>query len=203
MKAFLSFTAMFIGLAVTACAHAQSNEPSTAGWATPTAVARAFQQACVLTGAEEPASVDWALSQGFEPADALRGNVDELLAGKPGSVLAAPGTQSRVLLAVAPGRHCTVWAERVSGPALRLAVMESLQSLTASAGRLELQVDRSIERAGAWRNQMQWRFRATGGTGYLGLGAITTLSDAPATQALHAAPMAATPAYAPDGMPMR
>ncbi|HEX3141985.1 MAG TPA: hypothetical protein VHQ87_18155 [Rhizobacter sp.] len=187
----------------TACAQAAAAEPALSFWATPLSVARAFQQACVLTGGEEAAAVDWALSQGFEPAEASRGNVDGLLSGQPGSVLAAPGTRGRVLLAAASGRQCTVWADQMPGPALRNAVIEALSTLTSKGARLELQADRNFERAGAWRNQMQWRYRAVGASGDLGLGAVTTLTDSPATQALHAAPLPTTPAFAPDGMPMR
>jgi len=50
---------------------------------------------------------------------------------------------------------------------------------------------------------MQWRYRPVGVIGDLGLGAITTLSDTPGTQALNAAPLPATPAFAPDGLPTR
>jgi hypothetical protein len=191
---------LFSGIA---SAQATPTEAPLSAWATPQAVARTFQQACVLTGGEETAAVDWALAQGFEPADALRGNVDGLLSGQPGSVLAAPGTRGRVLLAAATGRQCTVWVDQMAGPALRTAVMEALNALTSKGARLQLGVDRNFERAGAWRNQLQWRYRAVGTTLDLGLGAITTLSDNPATQALHLAPLPATPAFAPDGLPTR
>jgi hypothetical protein len=184
-------------------AQAAPTEPALSFWATPQAVARTFAQACVLTGGEEAAAVDWALSQGFEPAEASRGKVDGLLAGQPGSVLAAPGTRGRVLLAAASGRQCAVWVDQMEGPALRNAVIEALSALTSKGARLQLHVDRNIERAGAWRNQMQWRYRAVGASGDLGLGAVTTLSDKPATQALNAAPLPASPAFAPDGMPTR
>jgi hypothetical protein len=180
-----------------------AQEPPLSAWATPQGVARTFQQACVMTGGDESAAVDWALSQGFEPADAMRGNVDGLLSGQPGSVLAAPGTRGRVLLAAAKGRQCTVWADQTAGPALRSAVIEALAALTSKGARLQLVVDRNFERAGAWRNQMQWRYRPVGVIGDLGLGAITTLSDTPGTQALNAAPLPATPAFAPDGLPTR
>jgi hypothetical protein len=190
------------GLAV--CAQAQSaTEPALSPWATPQGVARIFQQACVLTGAEEGAAVDWALSQGFEPVDPLRGNMDGLLSGQPGSVLAAPGTRGFVLLAAATGRQCTVWVDHMAGPPLRFAVMAALSALEGKGAKLQLGVDRNFERAGAWRNQMQWRYRAVGASGDLGLGAITTLGDSPATQALNAAPLPATPAFAPDGLPTR
>lgn len=189
-------------MCVGASAQAEK-EPPLSAWATPQGVARTFAQACIVTGAEEAAAVDWALAQGFEPAEMTRGNVDGLLSGNPGSVLAAPGTQGRVLLAAATGRQCTVWVDQMPGPALRTAVAEAVSVLAGKGNRVQLQADRNFERAGAWRNQMQWRYRAVGASGDMGLGAITTLSDNPGTQALHAAPMPATPAIAPDGMPTR
>jgi hypothetical protein len=188
---------------VSAQAPPADREPPLSAWATPQGVARTFAQACVLTGGDEAAAVDWALSQGFEPGEAQRANVDGLLSGQPGSVLAAPGTRGRVLLAAAAGRQCTVWADQTSGPALRSAVIDALSALAGKGARLQLGVDRNFERAGAWRNQLQWRYRAVGVTAELGLGAITTLSDSPATQALNAAPLPATPAFAPDGLPTR
>lgn len=203
-RAFAATRLATAALMVWGAAWAQAPaEPALSEWATPGGVARAFQQACVLTGGDEAAAVDWALSQGFEPAEVVRGNVDGLLSGAPGSVLAAPGTQGRVLLAAATGRQCTVWADQMSGPALRTAVAEAVSSLTAKGSRVQLQADRNFERAGAWRNQMQWRYRAVGASGDLGVGAVTTLSDIPGTQALHAAPLPATPAFAPDGLPTR
>jgi hypothetical protein len=207
MRAFAPNGFTFFGaLLAWSAASAQTTEAPElplSFWATPSAVARTFAQACVLTGGEEVAAVDWALSQGFDPAEASRGNVDGLLAGQPGSVLAAPGTRGRVLLAAAKGGRCTVWVDQMAGPLLRNAVIESLNSLSSKGARLQLQADRNFERAGAWRNQMQWRYRAVGASGDLGLGAVTTLSDSLATQALHAAPLPATPAFAPDGMPLR
>lgn len=186
-----------------AFAQPEAEAPLSA-WATPQGAARVFQQACVLTGAGEAAAVDWALGQGFEPVDPMRGSMDGLLAGRAGSVLAAPGTQGRVLLATASGRQCTVWAEQMNGPAVRTAALEVLSSLKFKGARVQVGVDRNFERAGAWRNQMQWRFRAVGASEDLGLGAITTLGDTPGTQGLHASPLPpAPPAYAPDGVPTR
>jgi hypothetical protein len=184
-------------------AMAQDDPGASSAWATPQGVARIFQQACVATNAEASAAVDWALGQGFEPTEATRGNMDGLLSGQPGSVLAAPGTKGRVLLAAATGRVCTVWVDQMPGPALRSAVIDALNTLAMRGARLQLGVDRNFERAGAWRNQMQWRYRAVGASGDLGLGAITTLGDGQGTQALNAAPLPATPAYAPDGMTTR
>lgn len=179
------------------------DEPPLSAWATPQGVARAFQQACVLTGAEEPAAIDWALTEGFEPADQIRGNLDGLLSGQAGSVLAAPGTRGRVLLVAAQGRICTVWADQVSGPALRSAVAEMLGTLGSKGFRVQQLSDRNFERAGAWRNQTQWRVHAGGASVDLGVNSVTTLSDAPGTQAVHAEPLPMTPAYAPDGLPTR
>ncbi|MET0332636.1 MAG: hypothetical protein ABW190_00075 [Rhizobacter sp.] len=187
---------------ISGAAFAQ-DDASLSAWASPQGVARIFQQACVQTNAEEVAAVDWALSQGFDPVDPMRGSMDGLLAGQPGSVLAAPGTKGRVMLAAATGRQCTVWVEQISGPSVRMAVVEALGALSSKGAKLQLGVDRNFERAGAWRNQMQWRYRAVGASGDLGIGAITTLGDNPGTQGLNVAPLPATPAFAPDGLPTR
>ena len=168
-------------------------------WATPQGVATLFHQACVRTEAQNDAAVDWALTQGFEPLDALSGSAQDLLEGQPGTVLASPDSQGRVLLVIAQDRRCTVWAQRISGPALRLAVAEVMGRVNASGARAQLQLERNIERSGAWRNQMQWRFRAVGGSLEFGLGAVTTLTAAPATQALNMAPWHVV-APSPDGM---
>lgn len=183
-------------------AFAQTEAPLSL-WGTPQGTAQLFQQACLTTGAEESAAVDWALSQGFEPVDPLRGSMDGLLAGQPGTVLVAPGTQGRVMLAAATGGQCTVWAEQMAGPPTRWAMLDALSSLANKGAKVQLGVDRNFERAGAWRNQLQWRYRAVGASGDLGVGAITTLGDTPGTQGLNAAPLPATPAFAPDGMRTR
>lgn len=203
MTRLLGWAVLLLHGVVFAQAEAEVEAPLSA-WATPQGAARIFQQACVLTGAEEAAAVDWALAQGFEPVDPMRGSMDSLLAGQAGSVLAAPGTRGRVLLAAATGRQCTVWAEQMNGPAVRTAAIEALSALKFKGARLQLGVDRNFEHSGAWRNQIQWRYRAVGASSDLGLGAITTLGDAPGTQGLNAAPLAAAaPAYAPDGVPTR
>ncbi len=173
--------------------------PDPKSWQTPQGVASVFQQACVRTEAQNDAAVDWALTQGFEPLDAFSGSAQDMLEGQPGTVLSAPGSEGRVLLVIAQDRRCTVWAQRISGPALRLAMAEMLGRVGASGARAQLQLERNIERSGAWRNQMQWRYRAVGGSLEFGLGAVTTLTAAPATQALNMAPwQAITPS--PDGM---
>ena len=66
-----------------------------------------------------------------------------------------------------------VWA----GGALRLAMAEMLGRVGASGARAQLQLERNIERSGAWRNQMQWRYRAVGGSLEFGLGAVTNFFD--------------------------
>lgn len=175
----------------------------TSTWSTPQAVATLFEQACLKNEGQAAAVVDWALAQGFEPADALRGNTDGLLAGQPGSVLAAPGSARRVLLVAAQGQQCTVWVEQMAGPPMRLAAAEALGRLGSAGARVKLEVDRNIERAGAWRNQMQWRYRAVGVAQEYSVGAVTTLGANVGTQALNLSPARAAPAYAPDGVPLR
>ena len=169
-------------------------------WADPRAVARLFRDACVQTEGEAGAVVDWALAQGFDPVDPMRGSTDDLLAGQPGSVLAAPGSDNRVLLVAAQGARCTVWAERVSGPGLRLALVEMTGELGGKGARVQLQVERNIERAGAWRSQMQWRYRRVGGSQDFGIGSVTTLTAAPGTQALHFSPLPPAANLSPDGI---
>jgi hypothetical protein len=169
-------------------------------WADPRAVARLFREACIQTEGQAAAAVDWALAQGFSPVDPMRGSTDELLAGEPGTVLAAPGSDSRVLLVAAQGSRCMVWAERLTGPGLRLALVEMTGELTGKGARVQLQVERSIERAGAWRTQMQWRYRRVGGSQDFGIGSVTTLTAAPGTQALNFAPLPAAAGIAPDGV---
>lgn len=177
-------------------------------WASPEAVARIFQQACIEGVAKPAGVIDWALANGFDPVDSTGGSADDLLGGEPGTVLAAPGLAAqdggpiRVLLAGSAGR-CTVWVQGVTGAPLRAAVAQMLSGLAAKGAKLQLQIDRPIERAGAWRSQQQWRYRAPNATQDLGLGAVTTLTDAPGSQAFNATPLPPTPAFAPDGVPTR
>lgn len=166
---------------------------------TPQGVANIFYQACLRHVAHSEAAVDWALTQGFEPLDALGGSGYELLEGQPGNVLAAPASEGRVMLVVTFERRCTVWAQRISGPQLRLAMAEVMDRLASAGHRVTRDFERNIERSGAWRNQTQWRFRAVGVVGEFGVNAVTTLGTAPATQALNMAPWQA-PAVGPDAM---
>ncbi len=169
---------------------------------TPQGVANIFHQACLRHAAQSEAAVDWALTQGFEPLDALGGTGYDLLEGQPGNVLTAPGTQGRVVLVVTHDRRCTVWAQRLSGPQLRLAMAEVMDRMGSVGHRVTRDIERNIERSGAWRNQTQWRIRLVGVVAEFGVSAVTTLGTAPATQALNVAPWLA-PAPAPDGMTQR
>ena len=180
-------------------------------WAAPESVARLFQEACIDSAGKPAGVIDWALANGFDPIDSAGGSADDLLGGEAGTVLAAPpvtpkasdgNPPTRVLLAGGAGR-CTVWVEGVAGAPLRLAVAQMLAGLAAKGARLQLQIDRPIERAGAWRSQQQWRYRAPGASQDLGLGAVTTLTDGPGNQAFNATPLPPTPAFAPDGVPAR
>ena len=191
----LAGAAVIAGGATAAAAQGIVFAAERQSWLTPQGVAMLFQQACIRTEAQSEPAVDWALTQGFEPLDVLSGSASDLLEGQPGAVLAAPGSEGRVMLVVTQERRCTVWARRVSGPALRLAVAEAVGRSSGGGARVQLQLERNIERSGAWRNQMQWRYRAAGASLEFGLGAVTTLTAAPATQALNMAPWQA---LAPD-----
>jgi hypothetical protein len=180
---------VLVGSACAAAAQGTVFGADPQSWLTPKGIAQVFQQACIRTEAQTEAAVDWALTQGFEPLDVLMGSVHELLEGQPGAVLAAPGSQGRVILVVTSDRRCTVWAQRANGPALRIALGDAIGRLTASGARVQLQLERNIERSGVWRSQQQWRYRAVGGSLEFGIGAATTLTAAPATQALNIAPL--------------
>ena len=168
----------------------------------PKLVVTVFEQACVLTGGQAPAAIDWALTNDFVPADVMSGSAEGLLEGQPGTVMVAPGTDGRVMLAVSASQ-CSVWAERTPGPPLRSALAAMVVTLTAKGHKAQVTLDRSVERAGAWRNQMQWRYRAVGTQQDWGLGAVTTLANTPGTQVLHFAPVGKVANYAPDGVPAR
>jgi len=84
-------------------------------------VVQAFIEGCVLTEGELTPAIDWAVNAGWLPVDMLAVDVRPLLGGQAGTVLAMPDTAAPVLLAVTADRGCTVWAERLPGPALRSA----------------------------------------------------------------------------------
>jgi len=196
--------ALGIALALPAAAQAPAEGEGEASarspWVDPRNVARLFRDACIQTEGQAAAAVDWALGAGFSPVDPMRGSTDGLLDGAAGSVLAAPGSDSRVLLVASAGSRCMVWAERTSGPGLRLALVELMGELGGKGARVQLQGERSLERAGAWRSQMQWRYRRVGGTADFGVAGVTTLTAAPGTQALNFAPLPPAAGPAPDGM---
>lgn len=186
------------GLPVLAQINAMPEDPPQLG---PEDVVRIFEQACVSTEGRSTAAIDWALGQGFEPVDPMRAS-DTLPDGQAGTVLVAPASDGHVLLA-ASENQCSVWAEGAPGPSLRLAMAQLVSRLEGRGAKVQVVVNRSVERAGAWRNQAQWRYRAVGASEDLGLGSVTTLNDGPGTQVLHLAPMPRTPSYAPDGTPLR
>lgn len=168
---------------------------------TPEAIVHWFEQACVATRGEAGPAIDWALGNGFEPLDPLRGSVDTLLGGEAGSVLVAPGSAGRVMLAATPSQ-CSMWAEHQEGPPLRMALAAMVDGLAAKGGRTRVEVERNLERSGAWRGQVQWRFRGVGASQDIGIGAVTTLAAGAGTQVLHVAPLARGARYAPDGTPL-
>lgn len=161
-----------------------------------------FEQACVATRGESGPAIDWALENGFQPVDPMRGSTDHLLGGEPGTVLVAPGSDGQVMLATAASQ-CSVWAERQEGPPLRQALAAMVGTLTAKGARARVEVERNLERSGAWRSQVQWRYRGVGASHDLGIGAVTTLAAGAGTQMLHVAPLARTAGFAPDGTPLR
>jgi len=169
---------------------------------TPQEMVRWFESACVATQGQAGAAIDWALSNGFEPVDPMRGSTDSLLDGKPGTVLSAPGAGGRVMLAAAEA-ECTLWVEGEEGPPLRQALAAAVGTLTAKGAKARVEVDRNLERAGAWRGQVQWRYRAVGGSQDFGVAAVTTLANGPGTQVLRVSPLARAVEYAPDGLRLR
>lgn len=164
------------------------------------AAVRVFIEGCVRHEGALTAVVDWALTQGFEPLDASDEGARTLLDGGYGAVLAARAPAEPVLLAVSADGRCTVWAERAPGPLVHQALLLATSQL-AERGRLQLVVDRTVERAGAWRRHVQWRYRRAGGAQDWSLGAVTTLGEAPSAQALQLARLPAAPGFDPDGQP--
>jgi len=156
------------------------------------AVVRAFVEACVMPEGELTAAVDWAINHGFSPADQAI-DVRPLLGGQPGNVFTMPDTSAPVLLAVTTDRRCTVWAERMSGPSLRRAFQQATAQLATRGARVQPMVDRTIERAGAWRQHLQLRYRRVGGSHDFGIAAVTTVAATAGSQALHFAPAPPTP----------
>ena len=170
------------------------------------AVVRVFIDGCVAHEGESMKTVDWAINAGFAPIDAHIGAGAALLSGQPGTVLVMPGSASPVLLAIDLDKRCTVWAERAEGPALRAEFVRAINALAAKGARLQPLQERTVERGGAWRMQLQMRLRRAGGAQDFGVGAVTTLTAQPAAQVLSAAPIASrldAPATDPMGLPVR
>lgn len=167
------------------------------------ALVQVFLDACVLNEGQTNDAVDWALAKGFEPVDPSRAGAENLLDGVPGNVLEMPGSGGHVLLVVALNRRCLVWAEQTSGPKLRIAFQKMVSDLGSKGARVQSVIDRNLNSAGTWRNQLQWRYRRVGGSEDFGLGSATTLAGAPNSQLLHFAPMARPAPRYPDGMPSR
>ena len=170
--------------------------------AAPAEVVRWFVEGCIVHEGEPVPVMDWALTQGFDPLDPIFPEVGALLAGRAGAVLRSP--DGAVMLATTSDGACTVWAERSAGPAVFLALQQAVGQLASRGARVQVQFERNIERAGAWRRQWQARYRRVGGAMDLGLGSVTTLTDAPAAQVLQLSRVApAGPASDPDGLPRR
>ncbi len=156
--------------------------------AAPSAVVRAFVDGCLAHEGDAMKTVDWTINHGFEWFDAATGPGATLLAGRPGTVMSMPGSTSRVLLAIDLDRRCTVWADRSDGPLVRAELVKALSALAARGARVQPVAERSVERAGAWRLQTQWRVRRNDSAREMTLDAVTTLATGPAAQALSAAP---------------
>jgi hypothetical protein len=169
-------------------------------------IVRVFIDGCVANEGDSMKTVDWAINQGFEPDFAQGGAGETLLSGRPGTVLALPNSASPVLLAIDLDKRCTVWAERGDGPAVRAEFVKAMNALAAKGARLQPLQERTVERAGAWRMQLQMRYRRVGGSQDFGVGTVTTLAAPPAAQALSLAPLPSrleAPATDPIGLPAR
>jgi hypothetical protein len=184
-------------------ASAAKPEPGATAAAT---IVRVFIDACVAHEGESMKTVDWAINQGFEAVDAHGSAGATLLSGRPGTVLALPDSARPVLLAIDFEKRCTVWAERGDGPAVRAEFVKAMNALAANGARVQTVQERTVERGGAWRLQLQMRYRRVGGSQDFGVGAVTTLAAQPAAQALSLAPMPSRLDAAssdPQGLPGR
>lgn len=156
-------------------------------------VVQAFVEACVDHGGEVAPAVDWALNHGFEPLDPEGRDGSDghaLLGGRPGVVFATPDAATRVLLAVTQDNNCTVWAERAAGTSTQDAFVQATEALAARGAQVRRETDRMLERAGAWRRQLEYRLSLVPGNRDYRLGAVTTMTESPAAQALRLAPVA-------------
>lgn len=171
-----------------------------------TTIVRVFMEGCVAHEGDSMRTVDWAINQGFEPVYAQGGAAEALLSGRPGTVLALPGSTSPLLLAVDVERRCTVWAERGDGLAVRAEFAKAISVLASKGAHVQPALERTVERGGAWRLQLQMRYRRVGGSQDFGVGSVTTLTTQPAAQALNLAPMPSRSEASsadPQGLPVR
>lgn len=203
-RAFLLGVACLVALSVQAQNPFIDAARATASTAPPAPVAaaaivRVFIDGCVAHEGDSMKTVDWAINQGFEPDFAQGSAAQLLLAGQPGTALAMPGSAGQVLLAIDLDKRCTVWAERGDGPAVRAEFVKAMNALAARGARVEPAQERTIERGGAWRMQLQTRYRRASGSQEFGVGAVTTLTSQPAAQALSLAPLPARPDASPAG----
>lgn len=153
-------------------------------------VVRAFVEGCVAAEGDSSKVVDWALNAGYEPIDSQAGPGATLLSGQSGTVLAMRSDAGQLLVAVDLDRRCTVWAEPADGPAVRAELQRAMGQLASRGGaRIQLALERTVDRAGTWRQQLQWRYRREGGTQDYAVGAVTTLTPQPTAQVLQFGPM--------------
>lgn len=153
---------------------------------------RLFIDACLLAASGPAEAVDRGLQAGLFPVPGDAPQAAPLLDGRPGTVMSLAGPTGDppavVMLAVVPGGHCTVWAEGVHGPSLHQGLILAVEALRQQEGvTVQALSERTVERAGAWRRQVQWRFRLAPGQPELGFGTVTTLGDAPGAQVLRLA----------------
>lgn len=183
--------------------NAQTAPPPPTAAAT---IVRVFIDGCVAHEGDSMKTVDWAINQGFEPDFTQGSAAHALLAGQPGTVMTMPGSAGPVLLAIDLEKRCTVWAERGDGPAVRAEFVRAMNALAAKGARVQPALERTVERGGAWRMQLQMRYRRVGGAQDFGVGAVTTLTAQTAAQALSLAPVPSrldAPATDPMGLPVR
>lgn len=156
---------------------------------TPAEAARLFLHACVATRGDATQAIDQGLQAGLFPYAGDAPIAASLLDGQAGSAMVRmhgeAGDRINYLLAVVPQVHCTVWVEAAHGPSVHLALLQALDGLRQSGGgELEPVTERTVERSGAWRRQVQWRYRTPAGQAELRFGAVTTLGDGPGFQVL-------------------
>lgn len=157
-----------------------------------------FVDACLLTQGVPAEVVDRGVLAGLFPTPKDTPQVAPLLDGQPGAVLSVAGEgeppATLVLLAVVPGEHCTVWTEGLHGPSVYAGLMRMAQALRQQDGvSAQVVSERTVERAGAWRRQLQWHFRLAPELQQFRFSTLTTLGEAPGVQVLR---MTLTPARA-------